>query len=308
MSRTRIQSNDLIMRLIPTVLIAGVIAVSMVGCDSNSASEPEEIEQPVEQIEKSPKRGIAYNLQDAADFDALKPGVSWWYNWYFNTSTPSSYVTTYQMEFLPMLWGENAVTDFEQVKALILARPEIEYLLVLNEPNLTDQANMTPQRAAEEWVKYEQVIEDLEAAGRSIKIVGPQMTWGTMAGHADPVFWLDQFYLWYGAANDGREPRIDYLAFHWYDYGLEQQLNRLQKYGKPIWITEMANWNENIDTVEKQIEQMTQMVALAESRSDVFRYAWFMGRWPNDVHHTSLFQPSPGDLTQLGEAYLALPY
>ena len=278
------------------------------GCDSAGSSDDSGGDGPVEPIEKSPKRGIAYNMQNASDFEALKLGVSWWYNWYFNTSTPASYVDSYQMEYLPMLWGGNAATDFEQVKTFIQSRPGIEYLLVLNEPNLTDQANMGPQRAAEEWVKYEQVVADLEAQGRSIKIVGPQMTWGTLAGYSDPVFWLDQFYAYYRAANSGRDPRIDYLAFHWYDYGLETQLNRLQKYGKPIWITEMANWNDNIDTVEKQIEQMTQMVALAESRSDVFRYAWFMGRWPNDVHHTSIFQESAGELTSLGETYISLPY
>lgn len=290
-------------------LFVFLIAIGLIGCDSGDpASDDGTPTGPVETIEKSPKRGIAYNMENAADFEALKSGVSWWYNWYFETSTPSSYVQTYQMEFLPMLWGSNAAADFERVKAVIQARPEIQYLLVLNEPNLTDQANMTPQRAAEEWVKYEQVVADLEAAGRSIKIVGPQMTWGTLSGYSDPVFWLDQFYAWYEATNGGREPRIDYLAFHWYDYGLEQQLDRLQKYGKPIWITEMANWNANIDTVEKQIAQMTEMVALAESRSDVFRYAWFMGRWPNDVHHTSIFQDGAGQLSALGEAYINLPY
>jgi hypothetical protein len=277
------------------------------GCDSGS-SDDGDMSIIVEPIEKSPKRGIAYNLQQAPDMEALKGGVSWWYNWHHSTNTPASWATTYQMEYLPMLWGNNAATDFEQVKSFIQSRPGIEYLLVLNEPNLTDQANMTPQRAAEEWVKYEKVISDLEAAGRNIKLVGPQMTWGTMIGHSDPVFWMDQFYAYYRAANGGRDPRIDYLAFHWYDYGLETQLNRLQKYGKPIWITEMANWNDNIDTVEKQIEQMTQMVALAESRSDVFRYAWFMGRWPNDVHYTSIFQDAAGQLTALGQAYVNLPY
>jgi hypothetical protein len=283
--------------------------VILAGCDSASSNGDDvSTDTPVEQIAKSPKRGIAYNMQEAPDFEALKSGVSWWYNWFYRTTSPANYVDSYQMEYLPMLWGSNAPADFEQVKTFILSRPGIEYLLVLNEPNLTDQANMTPQRAAQEWVKYEQVVTDLESQGRAIKIVGPQMTWGTLAGYSDPVFWLDQFYAYYRAANNGRDPRIDYLAFHWYDYGLETQLNRLQKYGKPIWITEMANWNDNIDTVQKQIEQMTQMVALAEGRSDVFRYAWFMGRWPNDVHHTSIFQDEAGQLTALGEAYLNLPY
>eukprot|EP01041_Mallomonas_annulata_P016251 gene16251-34041_t len=30
---------------------------------------------------KSTKRGIAYDLNAAADYAALAPGVSWWYGW-----------------------------------------------------------------------------------------------------------------------------------------------------------------------------------------------------------------------------------
>lgn len=292
-----------------TMLLAFLFVLIVSGCDGAGPDDGEGDGSGSEVIEKSPKRGIAYNLQEAADLDAIKSGVSWWYNWYFDTSTPEAWVGNYQMEFLPMLWGHNADADFERVKQVILERPGIDYLLVLNEPNLTDQANMTPFRAAEEWVKYEKVISDLEAAGRSVKLVGPQITWGTLSGYADPVFWLDQFYAYYKAANGGRDPRIDYLAFHWYDYGLEQQLNRLQKYGKQIWVTEFANWNADIDTVQEQMDQMTQMVALLEARSDVFRYAWFTGRWGGgDPHHTSLFDGTTGQLTPLGEHYLSLPY
>jgi O-glycosyl hydrolase len=124
--------------------------------------------------------------------------------------------------------------------------------------------------------------------------------------------WLDAFYAAYEAANNNRPPQIDYLAFHWYDYGLSQQLDRLTKYGKSFWITEFANWHSQndgaqIDTLAKQAAQMTDMVATCESRSDVFRYAWFTGRMNNDAHFTSLLG-APGQLTDLGTLYLSLPY
>jgi hypothetical protein len=32
-------------------------------------------------LNKSVKRGIAYDLASPADLVALSPGVSWWYNW-----------------------------------------------------------------------------------------------------------------------------------------------------------------------------------------------------------------------------------
>lgn len=279
------------------------------GCSSEDSS-PSSSENPDPTIEKSSKRGLAYNLRNPEDLDTLKSGVSWWYNWYFSTTAAEDYYSKYEMEFIPMLWGGNtSQNDVEAVKTFILSHPEIKYLLVMNEPNLTDQANRTPYEAATDWVKYERVINDLAAEGRTIYLVGPAMTWGTMTDYSDPVVWLDAFYEAYKFANDGRDPKIDYLAFHWYDYGLASQLDRLAKYGKQIWITEMANWNANINSYAKQAEQMEEMVSICERRDDVFRYAWFIGRgtYP-DNHYTFLFNPTPGELNALGRLYISLPY
>ena len=255
---------------------------------------------------KSAKRGIAYDLADPADLTALSPGVSWWYNWASapNTAVPADYSTRYGMDYFPMLW--NGSFNAMAIESLLKANPNIKYLMVLNEPNLTDQSNMTPQRAAALWPQYEAI-----AADTGVQIVGPQMNWGTMPGFSDPVVWLDAFYAAYEAANGGRAPRIDYLGFHWYDYGLAGQLDRLTKYGKPFWVTEMANWHSQndgaqINTLAKQETQMTQMVATCEQRSDVFRYAWFTGRRSPDPHFTSLLSTS-GQLTPLGALYLSLP-
>jgi O-glycosyl hydrolase len=214
------------------------------------------------------------------------------------------------MEFIPMLWGGNTSTsDLTGVKNFIIAHPEVKYLLVMNEPNLTDQANRTPSQAAADWLKYEQVVNDLAGQGRTVYLVGPAMSWGTMPGYSDPVVWLDAFYSAYKAANGNRIPQIDYLAFHWYDYGLSSQLNRLQKYGKKIWITEMANWNAQINSYAKQAVEMQKMVDTCESRSDVFRYAWFIGRGTlPDNKFTYLFTNTPGELTDLGKLYISLPY
>ena len=47
---------------------------------------------------KSAKRGIAYDLADPADFAALSPGVSWWYNWGTQPDggAPTDYIAQYQ--------------------------------------------------------------------------------------------------------------------------------------------------------------------------------------------------------------------
>ena len=162
-------------------------------------------------------------------------------------------------------------------------------------------------KSAAAWPRVEAI-----AAKTGVKIVGPQITWGNLAGFEDPVVWMDAFYAAYRNANGQRAPRIDYLAFHWYDYGLAAQLDRLTKYGKPFWVTEFANWHSGdgsaqIDTVAKQKAQMADMVATLENRADVIRYAWFTGRWDNDTHFSSLLA-ADGQLTDLGKYYLQLPY
>lgn len=293
------------------ILLSLIILASLLTCEESPTGTPPPDDQDTSvTIAKSAKRGISYNLTHPADFDTLKSGVSWWYNWYFETSAPDGYLDDYDMEFIPMLWGGNtANADLVAAREFILDHPEIEYLLVMNEPNLVDQANRTPGQAVADWIIYEEFLSELENDhDRALKLVGPAMNWGTMENYSDPITWLDTFYALF-LDTVGREPRIDYLAFHWYDYGLSQQLDRLQKYGKQIWITEMANWNANINSYSQQIVQMTEMVAICENRDDVFRYAWFIGRgdFPAN-HYTYLFNLEPGDLNNLGYTYINLPY
>ncbi|GFM48879.1 hypothetical protein ALQ47_02772 [Pseudomonas cichorii] len=257
---------------------------------------------------KSAKRGLAYDLSSPADLSALAPGISWWYNWSprpHDRVASYDYASLYGVDFIPMVW--NANMDDGQLKLYLLAHPNIRYLLVINEPNLVDQANMTPEAAARFWPRLEQI-----SAQTNVKLVGPAMNWGTLSGYGDPVVWLDAFYAAYRAQNQNRDPQIDYLAFHWYDYGLSAMLDRLARYGKPFWVTEFANWHSvddgvQIDSLEKQKQQMAEMVAICENRADVFRYAWFTGRMSDDLHFSSLLS-NEGTLTELGRYYLSLPF
>ena len=75
----------------------------------------------------------------------------------------------------------------------------------------------------------------------------------------------------------------------------------------------MAIWHVGdgaaaIDSVDKQIAQITDMVKLCEDRADVPRYAWFTGRGGADLNNrfTTLLG-AHGELTALGRHYLSLP-
>jgi len=306
-------------RCVPVLLLA--VLASLSACSSSSSGAngnpsgpsqnpsptPSPTPTPTPAATKSAKRGIAYDLASPADMAALAPGVSWWYNWSPNPNpaVPANYATQYSMDFYPMLW--NGSYNSSSIVAFLQANPSIKYMLVMNEPNITSQSNLTPQQAAQIWPGYETI-----SAQTGVKIVGPAMTWGTMTNYQDPVAWLDAFYAAYQSANGGRNPQIDYLAFHWYDYGLSDQLDRLGKYNKSIWVTEFANWHSQNDgsqitTLAEQEAQMTNMVATCESRVDVFRYAWFTGRLSPDPHFTSLLA-GDGVLTGLGQTYLSLPF
>ncbi len=263
---------------------------------------------------KSAKRGIAYDLSSAQDMSALAPGVSWWYNWgpLPNGGVPSNYNTAYGMTYYPMLWDGNF--NKANVESFLKAHPEIKYLLVLNEPNVSGQAKCgtnqpycSPGDAAALWPQYEAVANDT-----GTQIVGPQITYGQEPNYTDPVVWMDAFIAAYKNNNGGRAPRIDYLGFHWYDYGLSSQLDRLTKYGHPVWVTEFANWHAQNDgaqitTLAQQEAQQQDMVNTCETRSDVFRYAWFTGRVSPDPHYDSLLAGT-GQLTGLGQQYIGLPF
>lgn len=268
--------------------------------------------------QKSAKRGLAYDLQTPADLGALKNGVSWWYNWGVGTNAPANAASTYGMDYIPMSWNGNNVAMGGPMDSYLTAHPECKYLLVINEPNLGDQANLTIAQVVALWPQIEAVAQK-----HGVKIVGPAMNWGTMntaANPADPIAWLDGFFAQF-QAKFGRQPQVDALAFHWYDYGLVgggtgflDDPKKLPKYGKKVWVTEFSNWNAQISTTAQQKAQMQQWVSWMETHDIVERYAWFTGRLVGNAHADSIFQNSSqgapqgdGVLSELGQYYVSLP-
>jgi len=220
--------------------------------------------------------------------------VSWFYTWQPHTmriTKPDG------VEFVPMIWGET----FVEPKQLELAKKSGSVLLGFNEPDRTDQANMTVQQALDLW-------PHLMATG---------MRLGSPATAADPSSsgsWLEQFMD--GAKARGY--RVDFVCVHWYGqkFDIDGAVNRLKnfllavhhKFGLPIWLTEysLIRWSDppTYPSWEQQAKFASQSIRVLETLSFVERYAWFsLPPWMKDGSDRTSLYYEDGDLTPAGIAY-----
>lgn len=88
-------------------------------------------------------------------------------------------------------------------------------------------------------------------------------------------------------------------ALQWY-------VDLFKKYKKPIWLTEFANW-ENNPTLTDQKNFLVGAVDYLENDPDVFRYAWFTGRFTGAPYIGILKDGESGKLTELGDIYVNMP-
>ena len=250
---------------------------------------------------KSVKRGMGFNNPFLdSDGQQLGRGVSWAYNWSNRPLTEElqAAVNGNGITFVPMLWNGNWSAD--NIRNIKSQNPKLEYILAFNEPNLTDQANMTPAQAAELW-------GDVVAIAREtgLKIISPALNYGTLEGYSDPVKWMDEFLAQPGVSLD----QMDGIALHCYmpsASSVSNFLDRFQKYGKPLWLTEFCNGNSNNISEDTQLGYMCETLNMLEGRDDVAAYAWFMmrGGFNSQWHNNLVASTQPFELTTLGKVFV----
>lgn len=249
---------------------------------------------------KSQKRGICYNSFSEAEMALMGPSISWAYNWGKTTSNEvATNMAQYSIDYCPMVWSGKP--DIAAMQAFIAAHPNVKYLLAFNEPNLTDQANMTPVQAAELW---QDVVDAAKVL--NLKLVSPAMNYGTLAGYSDPIKWLDEFFAQPNV--DIRD--IDAISIHCYmasTSALKSFVERFRKYGKPVWLTEFCAWDPAPSSVEKQMDYMCTALNYLEQEPLVERYSWFMLKTSSSLTKVPFNQLVTHDLnpqlTPLGEIY-----
>ena len=249
-------------------------------------------------MSKSAKRGVAFNFAVAEDLPLLSDAISWDYNWGNDQNpTAASWMDMEGIDFCPMCWSGNYSAD--RIRAYVAAHPNTKYLLAFNEPNLKDQARMTPAEAAAMWAPVVALAKELK-----LKLVSPAMNYGTLAGYSDPIKWLDEFFAQPGVSIDD----IDAISIHCYmanPQALRNYVAMFYKYNKPIWLTEFCAWEEYaIHSEEDQMTYMCSVLNYLEQDGNVERYAWFIPRYkPGFPYMPLLTYYAPYELTSAGKVY-----
>lgn len=241
------------------------------------------------------KKGVCFGSDSSGDTakcnDIRTFNVSWYYNW---GQTPSCLAGVSGVEFVPMIWSAASLPLTGTLA------PGSDWLLGFNEPNYANQANMSPQEAAQLWPQ-------LEATGR--RLVGPAMAdCGDGLGGECTYSTLGWFRDFLGNCSGCR---IDAVALHLYYCSDQDMMNKItalyELVQRPIWLTEFAC---NAPSSQSQPVSFAQaLLPRLEASNIVQRYSWFLsycsGCTAGGLLYDSLLndETGSGNLTPIGSFY-----
>lgn len=205
------------------------------------------------------KIGTAYsNITLVGSFEHS----SWAYNWdmYAGGDLPPG------VEYCPMLWGPKMYGQWHSAVSNALSSGS-NCLLGFNEPDIAEQANMSPKQAARDYQAY------ITPYAKRAKLVTPSITNGV--GEMIGLNWLEK---WFIECNGQCEP--DAIAIHYYsdsdsadfiDY-IGAAISLAQKHGiGKVWITEF----QNTGSFESQVAFLQNVLPWLVDNAATERYAYF---------------------------------
>lgn len=226
---------------------------------------------------KSPYKGVANS--PAAQLSAL--GATWCYNW---GTTPKATDCNDPL-FVPMVWGKDNVASAVQA----IGKAGYTTLLGFNEPNKTDQANMSVADAIALWPTLTS---------------NPNIRVGSPAVSDDGRAWLEDFMT--QAKSKGL--RVDFIAMHWYGWNkgsctasaLEGAVNWASKWNLPVWITEFGCMGSSNPDEQTLLDFFKNAIPMLAKHPLVERYAWYPWNTYNHLYENNA-------ITALGQAFSAAP-
>jgi hypothetical protein len=272
----------------------GFAQIQIVNCDA-----------PVQ----SRKRGIPVSSMSAADFEAVAPGVSWYYNW---SPSPLTKPADVVMDFIPMAWNGSSGSQ-TSISNYLATGNRPWRVFAINEPNLQGQAFMTPSASAVTFKQVKAICDPY-----NIPVICPHMAEGTAANQSitayDPIQgsnvtyttqepFLKAFFS-YCSSNTPATPAG--ISDHSYaGYGDLTYWTGLMHSDFPtqtVWVTE---FNTSASSDAAALANLIPSVDYCERTPWIEGYSWFMARITGDAHNSLL--GSSGVLTAAGQAYVQMP-
>jgi hypothetical protein len=256
---------------------------------------------------QSRKRGIAVNSMSAADFEAVAPGVSWYYNW---GTTPLAKPVDVTMDFIPMAWNGSSGSQ-TSISSYLAAGNRPWRVFALNEPNLKGQAYMTPSNSAITFKQVKAICDPY-----NIPVIAPHMAIGSALSSSitncyDPIMGSNVDYTF-------QEPFLN--AFLYYCGSTPPAGMATHSYGgygeitwilgtmhtdyptQKVWLTE---FNTGAASDAAALANLIPSVDYCERMPWVEGYSWFMSRITGDAYNSLL--SGSGVLTAAGQAYVQMP-
>jgi len=219
-------------------------------------------------------------------------GIAWYYNW---TTTPEKNCTV--AEFVPMVAGKSEKTATAVTSAITaITKAGYKSVLGFNEPNKSDQANLTVEQVVAMWPAL--------TANADLQVGSP-----ATSADSNGQQWFTQFM---GDVSSNML-RVDFVALHWYGWNAgscDAKAANLESYIKwaegvagdrPLWLTEwgcMNASNPDAATVQAFFEGALTMFA---KHPRLQRYAWYPWNTNNELVDDS------DQLTSLGTVFSAAP-
>jgi hypothetical protein len=228
----------------------------------------------------TPYKGVANS--PASQLAAL--GATWCYNW---GTTPQSTDCADPL-FVPMIWGSGNIAS-----ALTgIGKAGYTTVLGFNEPNKSDQANLSVADAIALWP---QLTSD------------PSIRVGSPAVSDDGRSWLEDFMT--QAKAQGL--RVDFIDMHWYGWNagsctvsqFEGAVTWASQWGLPVWVTEWGCMGSSNPDEKTVLDFFNGAIPMLAKHPLVERYAWYPWNTYNDLYTSD----TPPAMTALGQAFAAEP-
>jgi hypothetical protein len=266
------------------VLLAPLLFLLLSTSQASLAADPDRIDHPE-------KIGVGTWKNTTAEqmlSDVERVGASWFYPWQPENAAGSP-------KFVPMIWGGS---DAEKLQVQKLRRPAI--LLTFNEPDHTDQANLSVEQALNLWPK-------LMATGAA-RLGSPATT---MGGTLGPDSWLGRFMR----EAESRDYKVDFINVHYYPTdpdvcAFRDFLKKVHEaYRRPVWVTEwaLADWQHpGKFTADEQSAFILSAAYMMDDLPFVERHAWFAAYELENLGLNSGLLNLNSALTSVGKTFWAL--